>query len=175
MMLSMCQYNVQCPVGRHRPGTQCPYVGRGPSRGGGNGSGSAWAAAATIPKPHSTEPPRYRRAVASSGVSGLDLLIVIVIAVSWDRFYEETGIAGVIFTALAVLLPFVIAAWLTSTCTAWNESNDGRCQRRRIGWRRCELQRHGRASQFVTFPEVAAVLSILVGIANAIILINSAL
>lgn len=168
MMECMCQYSVSCPVGRHNPGTVCPYVGRGSSPGRAR---SVWA---TAPKPARTEPRRFRSAAVSSGISGADLLVVIIVAIAWDRFYKDTGIGGVVFAVLAVLLPFAIAAWLTSACTAWNGSLEGRCEKRRLGWQRCELRAHRRTSQLVTVPEAAAVLSIVVGIVNAVFLIGLA-
>ncbi|WP_141990109.1 hypothetical protein [Rhodoglobus vestalii] len=99
---------------------------------------------------------------------------MILVARSWDRFYEDTGLVGVILAVLAVLVPFALAVWLTSTCTAWNGSKEGRCQKRRPGWHRCEEPTHGRTRQFITLPEVAAVLSILISVANAVILITLA-
>lgn len=162
----MCQYSSRCPTKRHRPGTVCPYAGSG---------GSSWGASA--PRPRVVRPataPRYKGAGYAAGASGADLLVVIVLALVWDRYYEETGWLGVIGAVLLVLVPFAIAASITWTCTAWNGTVEGRCKKRRPPFVRCEVTEHRRPAQLVTFPEVVAVLSIAIGIANAVILLGAA-
>lgn len=99
-------------------------------------------------------------------------MVVILVATFWDRFYEDTGLTGVILAVVAVMLPLGLAAWLTSTCTAWTISTGTRCQNRRLGWRRCEESTHGRIEQPITTPEAAALLSIVVSITNAVLLLG---
>ncbi|MGW9114507.1 hypothetical protein [Microbacterium sp. NPDC055683] len=100
---------------------------------------------------------------------------MILVALSWDRYYASTGWIGVAIVLLLVVLPFAIAYWLTSTCTAWNGTVEGRCKKPRHGVRRCEIPEHGRAAQLVTFPEVMAALSLVVGVANVVILLGAAM
>lgn len=163
----MCQYNASCPIGRHRPGTVCPYSS---GRAYGTGRPPAWAGPTVVARPSAAGPRRYRTSAASAGVSLGDLLIVIVVAAATDRCYEDTGWWGVMLAVLAVVLPFALATWLTWTCTAWNGTVEGRCGNPRHGWRRCEKPGHGRTKQFVTAPELAAVVSVLVGVVNAAII-----
>lgn len=171
IMSSMCQFHPRCPVKQHRPGTVCPYSNArsyGAGRGGSVGS-------PTVPRTRPSGPAgprRYRRVAASSCVSTSDLLIVILVAAATDRYYEDTGWFGVLLAVLAVVVPFALAGWLTWTCTAWNGSKEGRCEKPRRWWRRCELLNHARAQQFVTAPEVAAIFSLIVGFVNAAIVLG---
>lgn len=172
----MCQYDPLCTVGRHRPGTICPRSGAGASRRIIFRGPSPLPRRTTAPSaPRSvarpaTEP-RYRSSVAASGLTGADLLAIIVIALTWDRYYEATGWIGVVIVLLLVLLPFAAAYWLTSTCTAWNGTVDGRCKKRRRGLRRCELAGHGRAAQPITLPEAVAVVCAIAGVVNVVIFV----
>jgi len=119
--------------------------------------------------------PRYRSAVGASGASGLDVLIVLRVTLNWDRYYESSGVGGVIFAVVLTLLPFAIAAWLTSTCTAWNGSVAGRCRKPQRGFRRCHLAGHARSSQLLTAPEAAAALALVAGVLNVVLLLGTAL
>lgn len=170
-MSSMCQFSLRCPVKQHRPGTVCPYS-NGRSFAGGRG-GSVWPTAPSTTRPNGpVGPRRYRRAAASSGVSTGDLLIVILVTAATDHYYEATGWFGVLLAVLAVAVPFALAGWLTWTCTAWNGSKEGRCEKPRHWWRRCEILSHGRAQQLVTAPETAAMFSLLIGFTNAAIVLG---
>lgn len=165
----MCQYDPRCPTGRHKPGTVCPYRRTTPIRP----SAAPLRPATTVHTPKTA--PRYGGSAAASGLGGFDLLAIIGIAAIWDRYHELTGWVGVVFIVILLLLPFAIAYWLTSTCTAWNGTVDGRCKKHRPGIRRCELTGHGRALQLVTLPEAAAALSLIVGVANVAIVLGAAL
>lgn len=184
-MGTMCQFNPRCPTKRHNPGTVCRYA---TGRTYGSALPPAWGSSAAGSRPSSPArtrpagsgvggpagPRRYRRAAASTGISLSDLFIVIVVAAATNRYYAATGWVGVVLAVLAVVIPFSLATWLTWTCTAWNGSKEGRCGNPRHGWRRCEIEGHGRWQQVVTAPEIAAAISILVGLANAAIVFGLA-
>lgn len=159
----MCQYNSRCKVQRHRPGTVCPV----------SGTGSGWATAprpvaASRPRPAAPQgPSRFGTSAGAGGVSLVDLLALLVVTKSWDRFYETGGVWAVILACLLLLLPFAVAAWLAYRCTAWNGTIQGRCAKARPGpFRRCDLSTHSHTAQLVTAPEVAAAASFVLGIAG---------
>ncbi|MCE1180463.1 MAG: hypothetical protein LWW86_15720 [Micrococcales bacterium] len=100
-------------------------------------------------------------------MSLVDLLSLLIVTKSWDRFYDAGGVWAVLLACLLLLIPFAVAGWLAYRCTAWNATVQGRCAKPRSGpFQRCELSTHSHAAQFVTAPEVAAAVSLIVGIAG---------
>lgn len=164
----MCQYNSSCRVGRHRPGTVCPLAG---SRDGGRLT-TAPVHTGFVPRP-SAGASRFASSAWGAGISGADLVVIFIVVRVWDRFYEFGGWWAVATVFGLLLVPFVIAVWLSYRCTAWNGTNEGRCRKPRSRlFRRCELDAHSRAKQPITLPEVVAVASLLIGLADAWLLLT---
>ena len=176
----MCQYSDRCKVGQHRPGTVCPYAGSTrldrnylmptPYRTATPSPGrSGHASGATARKR------RYRTAAVSTGIDGLDVLAVFILAAVWDGNPDAISTGTILFAVLLVLLPVGFGVWLTRTCTAWNGTAEGRCARACYGLRRCGIPEHSRSAQFLTLPEGVALLSWGVAVLNVWILLSVAL
>lgn len=115
---------------------------------------------------------RYRRPAAATGASMLDLFLLAVVVASWDRYYGWLGGWGVAIAVALVLAPFVVAFWLSSTCTAWNGTVATRCAHPRGQLlQRCHEPEHSHATQILTAPEIGALLSLLAGIAGLALLL----
>lgn len=115
---------------------------------------------------------RYRRSAVSTGVSGLDICLLFLVSASWEKFHTALGWVGVTMIVVLVLVPFVVASLLTRTCTAWNGVAEGRCKKPRPWAARCEIAGHGRMVQLITFPEVAALISLALGVLGGIVVLN---
>lgn len=168
----MCQYSDRCQVGRHRPGTNCPYAGSSrPARNyptpypgsPGRASGST------------AQKRRYRTAAVSTGIDGLDVLAAFILAAVWDGNPDAISTGTILFAVLLVLLPLSLGIWLTRTCTAWNGTAEGRCARSCYGLRRCGIPEHSRSAQLLTLLEGVALLSWGVAVLNIWILLIAAL
>lgn len=176
----MCQYSNRCPVGQHRPGTKCQYSGS--SRPDRNYPMPSPYRMAT-PSPGSSgrvsgataQKRRYRTAVASTGINGLDVLAIFILAAVWDGNPDAISTGTILFAVLLVLLPLGLGIWLTRTCTAWNGTAEGRCVRVCYGLRRCGIPEHSRSAQFLALPEGVALLSWGVAVLNIWILLSAAL
>ena len=183
----MCQYTDRCPVRRHKPATICPYTGRNAYSGGYRSEPASTRflqASPSLSAPRSTSPAapaarpspaapsssgrRARRwgaqETGAAGISGLDLLILLVLASQWEHVRHST--TWFIVSVVLAALPLFIGLGMTARCTAWNRSQEGRCRKRRPGFlRRCEEDGHGHLSQPITTPEVVSLVCVAVTIA----------
>lgn len=108
---------------------------------------------------------RYGRARGTGALSVVDLVIALIVATSWDRFYDWAGWWGVAGIVALTVVPFILAGWLSRHCTAWNTTVDGRCARLRPKpFQRCESHGHGHDMQLITAHEMAALVCFISGV-----------
>ena len=170
----MCQYDPRCKVRQHRSPEACPYRGRQPKPVRWNPSvprptptGSSQLSKPLGSGQTSRAGGRYRQTAVANGITFVDLLVLLLVSKSWERFYSAIGWWGVALVVILVVLPFAVAGWLTRTCTAWNSVARGRCQRVRPKLlKRCEEPAHSHAHQFITLPEFGAAMCLLMGAAG---------
>ena len=165
----MCQYDSRCRVGRHRPGTVCPYATRG---------SYGWSAAPPTHRVAPSAPSDAGRAGSAgrtvdwaphvgAGGSGIDLLAWMLVLHWWDGTTLTAW--GIALGTLLLAAPFVIGGELLSKCRAWINDGSRRCEQPRHGFlRRCADHR----SQALTLYDVAGGLSILLGVLNVLVLMN---
>lgn len=170
----MCQYDSRCRVGRHRPGTICPYAGHTPHSGG-FGWSANYGSTGQTKSAGSSGTDNIRGAVQASergpqlwgGGSVVDLLVWIIFLYRWDGVLTAQVI---IVGGLLMLLPFFIGLELLSKCHAWINDGTRRCENPRKGFmRRCSHHR----SQALTLYDAAGGLSMLIGCLNVLAFLNA--
>lgn len=97
-------------------------------------------------------------------------MLVLLVASAWERLSTEFGAFASVFALFLAVVPFFLALWLTSTCTAWNGTKAGRCKNRRYGVNRCKQPGHGRLTQLITLPEIVALLLLVLSVVNVVII-----
>lgn len=166
----MCQYDSRCRVGRHRPGTICPYDTSGgyrwtmsPPLQSATVSASSSGAAGAAAGRNVDRAPQWE-----AGGSILDLLVFMVVLHRWESFWTTETVLLV----LLLMLPFLIGLDLLGKCRAWINDGSRRCEQPRKGLlHRCADHR----SQMLTMYDFAGGLSILIGVVNVLALVGVAL
>lgn len=156
----MCQYSRRCPTGTHRPGTVCPYVGRGTS------------AVRTPSQLPAIRPPRssrstsavsrYQRAALTTG--GLSLADALAwwiwLAVFWEPHLDRVTLATIL---VAAGVPAGLATYWLARCSGWLDDGSRRCRQPRTGFlRRCAQHRN----QVITWYDVAGGIAAVVAVFN---------
>jgi hypothetical protein len=161
----MCQYDRRCPVGRHRPETVCPYAGTAAR----SWAAPSWAAPAPARVPVAPAVRRDRIAIGTnSGICLAAFIAALVVAAAADDHASTTSLVTL---AGLVVVPLVVAAWLTERCTGWRVSGEERCiQRRRGLGTRCADHRR----QYVTQYDFAALFAVVVMLVNVVQLLKLA-
>lgn len=163
----MCQYDSRCRVGRHRPGTVCPYDSRRaygwsmsvpPAPLGAVSAPSGDAGRGVAGRSGDRAP------LVGAGGSAMDFVAWMLVLHWWDG---RVTLWGIVVGILLLAAPFLIGGELLSRCRAWINDGSRRCEQPRKGFlRRCSDHR----SQALTLYDVAGGLSILVGVANILAL-----
>lgn len=157
-------------MGRHRPGTICPYAGHGWSSSGlGDLVNYGGASRSTNALGSSTGGVVHGRPVDRApqvwgGISTADLLILVLLVPrphgSWTLW---------MITVVLVVAPFGIGWELLSKCRAWINDGTRRCEQPRKGFlHRCADHR----SQALTSYDAAGALSLLIGCVNVLVLFS---
>ena len=117
----------RCKVRQHRSPDACPYRGRQskPVRWNPPIPRPTPTGTSQLSKPLDSGQPtwaggRYRQTAVANGITFVDLLVLLLVSQSWERFYPAISWWGVALVVILVVLPFAFAGWLTRTCAAWN-------------------------------------------------------
>lgn len=176
----MCQYTLRCPVGRHKPGTQCKYAGANrrsrtsptipPSVRIISRASSPIGGPHEPPTPRTPTPPpgtprgASQERTAVSALPGVGLFVIVLIAlliVGTDarELGRALALPLIAIPALCILPPVFF-------CTARNRDQMSRCRRRAGGFRRCGAPGHGRLNQPVTAPELFTLIALVATVTN---------